>query len=158
MAYALIEIETVVTAPVERCFDLSRSVEVHLRSTAHTRERVVGGVASGLLGPGDGVTWEAVHLGLRLRLSTKISGFERPRWFRDELVRGPLRRLVHDHVFEPTETGTLMRDRFEFGSWLPPLDAVVLRPHFRRLLLQRNNTIKQLAEAEDWRGYAFSTP
>ncbi len=36
--------------------------------------------------------------------------------FRDELVRGPLRKLVHDHFFEPVGQGTEMRDVFEFES------------------------------------------
>jgi hypothetical protein len=49
------------------------------------------------------------------RLSMKISAFERPRMFRDELVRGPLRRLVHDHYFTVSNGGTTMRDVFDFS-------------------------------------------
>ena len=56
---------------------------------------------TGLLALGDEITWEARHLGLRRRLSMKVSAHHRPRMFRDELVRGPLRKLVHDHFFEP---------------------------------------------------------
>jgi ligand-binding SRPBCC domain-containing protein len=82
-----------------------------------------------------------------------ISAYDRPRLFRDELVRGPLRRLVHDHFFEPVEQRTLMHDVFEFSSGIPPLDAVVLRPHLRRLLLKRNEVIAQLAESDGWRDY-----
>lgn len=59
----VIRLETVVQAPPERCFDLASDVEAYAGSTARTRERAVAGVTSGLLGPGDQVTWEAVHFG-----------------------------------------------------------------------------------------------
>jgi len=148
-----IELQTVISAPIERCYDLSLSVELHLRSTASTGERVVAGVSSGVLALGDHVTWEARHLGLKLRLSMTISVADPPRMFRDEMVRGPFRRLAHDHFFEQTAVGTLMRDVFEFSSGVRPLDALVLKPHLRRLLLRRNATIKELAEGEGWRDY-----
>jgi ligand-binding SRPBCC domain-containing protein len=149
----LIELETLIAAPPERCFDLSLSVELHLHSTAETGERVVEGVSSGLLGLGDDVTWEARHLGRWRTLSMTISAYDRPRGFRDEMTRGPFRRLVHDHLFEPVEHGTLMRDRFEFSSGVAPLDVIVLGPHLRRLLVRRNEAIRDSAETARWRNY-----
>jgi ligand-binding SRPBCC domain-containing protein len=148
-----IELQTAIAAPPERCFDLSLSVELHLESAAGTGERVVGGVSAGLLGPGDNVTWEARHLGRRHRLSMTISAYDRPHMFRDELVRGPFRRLVHDHFFDPVEHGTLMRDVFEFSSRFAPLDDLVLRPHLHRFLVRRNEVIRNLAETDGWRDY-----
>jgi ligand-binding SRPBCC domain-containing protein len=99
---------------------------------------------------GDQVTWEARHLGMKHRLSTTISAMDAPRMFRDEMVRGPFRRLSHDHFFEPVADGTSMLDVFEFSSGVPPFDALILRPYLQRLLLGRNATIKQLAEGEGW--------
>lgn len=148
-----IELQTLIAAPIERCYDLSLSVELHLRSTASTGERVVAGVSSGVLRLGDHVTWEARHLGLKHRLSMTISAADPPRMFRDEMVRGPFRRLVHDHFFEQADGRTLMRDVFEFSTGVRPLDALVLKPHLRRFLLHRNATIKELAEGEGWRDY-----
>ena len=142
-----IECETLIAASPERCFDLSRSVELHLEAAASTGERAVGGVTSGLLGAGDTVTWEARHLGRRWRLTVRIATCDRPRFFRDEQVRGPFRRLVHDHFFEPADGGTRMRDVFEFASGFPPLDRLVLGPHLRRFLERRNELIKRTAEA-----------
>jgi len=54
---------TVIRAPIERCFDLSRSVEVHLAGSDSYGEAVValGGVTSGLIGMGQRVTWRAKH-------------------------------------------------------------------------------------------------
>ena len=54
-----IRIATSIDAPPERCFDLARDVGAHVRSTAGTGERAVGGVTIGLLELGDEVTWEA---------------------------------------------------------------------------------------------------
>ena len=145
--------QTVIAAPPERCFDLSLSVEIHLASAATTGERVISGPRSGVLGPGDTVTWEALHLGMRRRLTVKITAYERQRMFRDEMLSGPLRRMRHDHWFDPHEDGTRMRDEFEFASALAPLDALVLKPHLRRFLLTRNDTIQRVAEGTDWRRY-----
>ena len=148
-----IELTTLIAAPRERCFDLSLSVDVHLESTVHTGERVVAGPTSGVLALGGEITWEARHLGRRRRLSTTISAYERPRMFRDELVRGPLRKLVHDHFFEAVGQGTEMHDVFEFESSVRLVDSLVLAQHFRRLLLRRNETIKRLAESDGWRRF-----
>jgi ligand-binding SRPBCC domain-containing protein len=152
-----IELETFVAAPPERCFDLSLSVEIHLESTARTGERAVGGTTSGVLGAGDTVTWEARHLGLRHRLSMRISSFDRPHMFRDELASGPFRRLRHDHWFDAHDGGTRMRDVFEFASGFRPLDALIIGPHLRRLLLERNALIRAIAEGDDWRRYLEPT-
>ena len=62
-------------------------------------------------------------------------------------MRGPFRRLAHDHLFEPVDGGTRMRDVFEFASGLPLLDRLVLAPHLRRFLRRRNELIKRTAEA-----------
>src|SRR5205807_404585 len=50
---------TVVQAPIERCFDLARSVEVHLAGNVHAGESAlaIGGITSGLIGMGQRVTW-----------------------------------------------------------------------------------------------------
>jgi ligand-binding SRPBCC domain-containing protein len=144
---SLIVLETAIAAPPEDCFDLSLSVELHLESTARTCERAVEGVTSGSLAVGDRVTWEARHLGARRRMTVEITRYDRPRSFRDEQLDGPFRRFVHEHRFEPVGDGTRMRDELEFASLLGPLDRVVLVPHLRRLLLERNALIKQRAEA-----------
>jgi len=150
---AVIELETLIAAPLERCFDLSLSVELHLDSTAKTGEHVVAGVSSGVLRQGDCVTWEARHLGRRFRLAVQVMTYDRPRQFRDEQVKGPFRRMAHDHSFEPRAEGTCMRDHFDFATWAPPLDRFVLFPHLRRLLIERNAAIKSAAEADGWRRY-----
>ena len=147
-----------IEAPPERCFDVSLSVQLHLDSTAQTGERVVAGPTSGLMALGDTITWEARHFGRRRRMTVRITGWDRPRWFRDEMVDGPLRKLSHDHRFEEASSGTLMRDKFEFATAFPPLDRLVLERHFRRLLELRNDIIRRAAEGDGWRRYVTSSP
>src|SRR5690348_15855916 len=112
----VIGVETVIRAPVERCFDLARDPDLHERSMAQSGERVVSRTGSGLLGPGDLVTFEAVHLGIRQRLTAQITRFEPPYLFEDRMVHGAFRSFTHVHRFQPIATGTLMTGTFEYQS------------------------------------------
>ena len=151
---ATIEISLHVAAPTERCFDLSRSVEAHVDSTAATGERAVGGKTTGLLSLGDEVTWRARHFGIEQELTSRITAFDRPRHFRDTMVRGAFARFDHDHFFTPTDGGTLVRDVFDYRAPLGPLGWVAehlfLSAYMRRFLLTRLNALKVLAESDRW--------
>lgn len=150
---AAIHLQCVVQAPPELCFDLSLSVRLHLEAAAATGERVIGGSEDGLLQLGDEITWEARHLGLRRRLKTRVSEYERPVYFRDEMVCGPFRSMTHDHHFVVSTDGTVMMDDFEFVSGFPVFDRVILLPHLRRFLAHRNTVIRDVAESGSWREY-----
>lgn len=131
----------------ERAFDLARSIDAHLGSMADTDERAVGGVTSGLIGPGESVTWRARHFGLRWTMTSRITAFDAPHSFTDEQVAGPFASFRHQHVFEPLERPmgrdrTLMLDVVEFRAPLGPLgvvaERVALTRHLRRLIGSRN--------------------
>lgn len=146
-----IRIATSIDAPPERCFDLARDVGAHLRSTARTGERAVGGVTEGLLELGDEVTWEARHLGVRQRLTARISRLDRPSVFEDVMVRGAFASLRHVHEFVPRDAGTTMIDTFTFESPLGPIGAIVdrvfLASYMRRFLVSRASELKRVAES-----------
>jgi len=146
-----IRLETRVHAPIERCFDLARDVDVHVYSTARTTERAVGGVTQGLLELGDEVTWEAVHFGVRQRLTAKIVVFDRPHCFVDEMMRGAFKSLTHRHEFITILGGTLMVDTFMFTSPLGILGHIAnilfLSRYMRNFLYARNQYLKQTAES-----------
>jgi ligand-binding SRPBCC domain-containing protein len=150
---SLIHLVTLIDAPIERCFDLARSVDAHLASTSATAERVIAGKAHGLLELDDEVTWEAKHLGIRQRLTAKIVAFDRPRHFRDRMVRGAFARFDHDHTFEEIDRGTRMIDDFDFDAPLGMFgmlaDAIFLRRYMTRFLVARALELKRLAERED---------
>lgn len=146
---------TLIQAPPERCFDLSRSIDLHVASMRQTGEEAVGEARSGLLGLGEEVTWSARHFGVRQTLTSRITAFDRPGHFRDSMVRGAFRRFDHDHFFAARDGGTEMRDVFDFESPLGPLgriaDVLVLEGYLRRLLERRNEEIKRFAESGAWR-------
>ena len=147
-----------VAAPPERCFDLARSVDLHAHSAAATGERPVGGVTRGLLGAGQEVTWRARHFGVRQSLTSRMTAFDRPRHFRDSMVRGAFRRFDHDHYFEPSgDGGTVMREVFDYEAPLGPLgrlaERLFLTRYMRHFLEERNRHEKAAAESADWRRY-----
>lgn len=93
----LIHLETEIRAPMERVFDLARSIDLHRISMETTSERAVDGVTSGLIGLGETVTWEAVHFGFPQRLTSKITICDRPRHLQDVMVSGAFAGFTHDH-------------------------------------------------------------
>lgn len=154
---AVIRLATAISAPVERVFDLSRSVDLHLCSMARNGETVVAGVATGLMTLGEEVTWRARHFWVWQQLCVRITAYERPSYFADSMVRGAFRRMEHEHFFTPTAAGTTLRDEFHFESPLGifgrAADFLVLTRYLRRLLAARNRQIKVIAEGEGWRQF-----
>lgn len=60
----VIILTTTINAPIERCFDLSRSIDLHMASTTKTNERAIAGVTKGLINKGEQVTRLAKHFGI----------------------------------------------------------------------------------------------
>ena len=154
---AVIRVETDIKAPTAVCFDLARSIDLHVTSTGNSRERAVDGVTSGLIGNGQEVTWSARHFGIRQRLTSRITAFDPPRYFRDSLVRGAFSRFDHDHYFEPLDDGTRMVDVFDYAAPLGLLGRLAewlfLNRYMRRLLTERALGIKAVAESGECTSY-----
>ena len=151
---------TVVRAPIERCFDLARSVEVHLAGNIHFGEAAVAmaGVTSGLIGMGQRVTWRARHFGVRLRLTSEITAMDRPAFFQDAMIRGPFRSMKHDHIFRRLSANeTEMKDVFCFEAPLSILgrlaELTFLTRYMQALLRERNAVLKRIAESSEWQRY-----
>jgi ligand-binding SRPBCC domain-containing protein len=146
----VIRLETRIDAPPARCFDLARSVDVHLASTSRTKERAIAGTTIGLLGLGDWVTWEARHFGITQRLTAKITRFEPPHLFEDCMVEGAFASFRHLHRFDPDGPGTCMVDVFDYRSPLGPLgrvaDVLFLERYLSRFLRARADYLKHTAE------------
>ena len=156
---------TVIGAPIERCFDLARSVEVHLAGNVHSGELAVAiaGVTCGLIGLGQRVTWRAKHLGVWQKLTSEITAMDRPTYFQDTMIRGAFRSMSHDHFFRPLlQDETEMRDVFCFAAPLGILgrlaEFAVLRRYMQALLRERNAVIKEIAESPAWRRYLPLAP
>ncbi len=152
----LIELETKIAAPPERCFLLSLSIDLHMDSTAPTGERAIAGVTHGIIGLNQTVTWRGRHFGLMLTHTSLIDRYDPPHYFRDVMIEGHFHSFEHEHIFEPTaDGGTLMRDRLHFAAplgWIS--EKLLLRRYLTRFLLQRDAVIKRIAESQgEWRKY-----
>lgn len=149
-----IEIETRINADIEICFDLSRSIDLHSISTSQTNEVAIAGVTSGLISLNQTVTWEATHFFVRQQLTSKITAYERPFHFRDEMLKGAFKLIKHDHYFEKTESGCLMKDVFDFKSPWGILgkiaDKLIMKKYLENFLTERNKVIKEYAENGTW--------
>ncbi|MEZ0228806.1 MAG: SRPBCC family protein [Planctomycetota bacterium] len=145
-----IVVETEIDAPVERCFDLARCIDLHCATQKRAVETAVGERTRGLLGAGDTVTWRSRHFLVTWSMTMKVVAFAPPRSYRDVALRGPFARFEHDHVFVPSGAGAIMIDRIAFASPLGPLgrlvDRLVLRRYVARLLGERAEAIKVCAE------------
>lgn len=146
----IIYLSTFISASQNVVFDLSRSVDLHQISTKQTHEKVISGRMSGLIELGESVTWRAKHFGFFQELTSKITAFEMPHSFTDEMVSGAFKSFRHIHKFEPMDNGTNMIDIFSFVSPLGILGKVAnylfLKRYMKNLLITRNLIIKEYAE------------
>jgi ligand-binding SRPBCC domain-containing protein len=116
---AVVRIVTDIAAFAEVCFDLSRSIDLHLEPMVASGERAVGGVTSGLISGGERVTWEARHFGVHWRMTSRINEFDPPRRFVDEMEAGPFAYFRHEHIFEPRGDITQMTDVIQSRTRCP---------------------------------------
>jgi len=145
-----IELTTKINAPVEIVFNLSRSIDLHMESTKQTGEHVIAGRTSGLISLNENVTWRAKHFGIWQNLTVKITVFDFPNLFVDEMVSGAFKSFTHEHHFISVDDNTIMRDVFVFESPLGLLgklaNTLVLKKYMTELLMERNRVIKVTAE------------
>ena len=146
-----IELYTHINAPIEKVFDLSRSIDLHMRSTQRTGEKAIAGCITGLIGLGATVTWRAKHFGVWQELTSKITEYNSPIFFVDEMVSGAFKSFWHEHHFSVEGNGTLMRDVFVFESPFGVIGRLfnwfVLTRYMARFLVERNRVTKEEAEA-----------
>lgn len=145
-----IYLSTFILATPGTIFDLSRNIDLHQISTKQTYEKVIAGRMSGLIEKGESVTWRAKHFGFFQELTSKITAFEKPNSFTDEMVSGAFKSFKHIHNFEPIDNGTIMIDVFSYVSPLGILgklaDYLFLKRYMENLLINRNSIIKEYAE------------
>ncbi|MDP1418139.1 SRPBCC family protein [Peribacillus simplex] len=146
----VIEYQQFIKAPVELCFDLARSVDIHTKTTAETKEIAVDGVTEGLLEEGDTVTWEAIHFGIKQRLKVQVTLMEKPNKFVDIMVKGAFHSFVHTHQFIEESGGTIMIDKFQYKSPFGPIgvlaDKLFLEKYMRAFIVSRAKALKKIAE------------
>jgi len=151
----IIELKTLIKADKKIVFDLSRSIDLHKISTKQTDEEAIDGITSGLIGLNECVTWRAKHLGFYQKLTTKITEFDYPKYFTDEMTNGAFKKFKHQHIFNDFEYKTEMIDVFDYESPFGLLgkitDKMFLKKYMTDLLQKRNQSIKEFAESDKWK-------
>ena len=150
-----IELITNIKADIDLIFDLSRSIDLHMITSTKNKEEAIAGRTSGLIELGETVTWRATHLGVRQKLTSIISGYDKPTYFADEMVKGAFKGFHHEHHFNQKDDYVEMIDIFDYSSPLGILgklaDFLFLEKYMRNFLIHRNNLIKEFAESDKWK-------
>ncbi len=88
---------------------------------------------------------------------TLITAYERPKYFQDTMGRGRFRFFQHDHHFERIDGQTVMWDVVRFSMPLGPvgrwIGRMIVVPHVLRLMRQRMELLRRIAEGSDWERY-----
>jgi ligand-binding SRPBCC domain-containing protein len=152
---AKIIVETFIKQKPAIVFDLSRSIDLHKISTEKTKEEAVAGVTSGLIGLNESVTWQAFHLFKQRRFTSKITQYDFPFSFIDQMQKGDLKHFLHQHLFEKKDDGTLMKDVISleapFGFVGKFFMWIFLKNYFEKFVVERNEIITSFAETEKWK-------
>lgn len=145
-----IHLKTIIRADIQTVFNLSRDIDLHLKSTLKTNEKAIAGRTSGLIEKGETVTWRAKHLGFYQTHTSKIIEMEKPYRFTDKMVKGTFKSFRHQHIFENGKENTIMIDICEFESPLGIIgkifNIIFLKRYMKNFLLVRNKLIKTMAE------------
>ncbi|APG59336.1 SRPBCC family protein [Christiangramia salexigens] len=151
----VIQLDTIIKAEQEIVFDLARSIDFQSKAVTSSSEKAVAGRTSGLIRLGETVTYRGKHLGVKQSLTTKVTEFDRPYFFVDEMVKGAFKSIRHEHYFERTNDGTLMRDVFKFEAPLGVFgwaaSTLFLKSYMTNFLKGRNKTLKEYAETGKWK-------
>ncbi len=150
-----IHLTTFIAAPANVVFDLSRHIGPHKESMATFKEEAVAGTRFGLIEKDETVTWRARHFFKSRLMRIKVTSMKKPEMFTDEQLQGDFKMMKHEHHFKACENGTILIDLFHFespygvlGQWF---NNLYLTKYLRRLLEQRNKSIKDCAESGRWK-------
>lgn len=153
----LIHLETQINAPIERVFNLGRSLDLHKEVNSDNHEKIIEGRVNGLVEKGDIITWQAKHFGVMQKLKVVVDQLEAPFIFHDQMLTGAFKTMEHTHQFESNNAGTLMTDKFIFSSPYGRIgkliDRCVLSNYLTRFLKRKNRYLKQVAESDDYMKY-----
>ena len=84
------------------------------------------------------------------QLTSKITEFDSPHYFVDEMVSGAFKSFKHEHIFTVAGNQTIMTDKFDFqspyGIFGKIANVLVVKRYLTNLLRTRNSFLKQKAE------------
>ncbi|HEX8014279.1 MAG TPA: SRPBCC family protein [Flavobacterium sp.] len=145
-----IHLLTKINAPLKIVFEVSRNIDIHQQSAAPSKEKAIDGVTSGLINLNETVTWRGKHFGFYLTHKSRITAMNFYDYFVDEMEEGKFKTFKHEHFFEEKNGVTIMTDKLQyetpFGIIGKLFDTLLLKNHLIHFLLERNKTLKKIAE------------
>ena len=152
---SVLTVETEINVAPEICFDLIRNVNLNLQIGEKTSEKSAGEETHGKIAAGEIVTFSEKRFGLTQKLTVRVTEFEKPFRFTDEMIAGNFKSFKHIHEFIPYNNGTLLRDTLVWSSPLGILgkiaDQLLLKNYLRKTVARRNAKLKHLAENKNLR-------
>ncbi|OYU79529.1 MAG: cell division protein [Flavobacterium sp. BFFFF1] len=147
-----IKLDTIINAPMALVFDISRDLDIHLKSTQQTQEKIIAGKSSGLIALNETVTWKAKHFGFWLTHQSRITEMQFPLYFVDEMEKGNFKSFRHEHAFTEKNGLVIMSDRLQYetpyGIFGKLFDRLLLKKYLTNFISRRNVLLKQLSEQQ----------
>ncbi len=145
-----IRLTTSINASIEKVFDISRNIDFHVYAASSTQEQAIDGVTSGLIGLDETVTWRGKHFGVFLNHQSKITTFDAPNRFTDEMIDGHFKSFTHEHIFQKklkeTEMIDILKYEVPYGIFGKVFNYLFLKKHLTQFLFSRNQSIKSYLE------------
>ena len=153
-----IEEKILVSAPIERCFDLVRSIDLHEEKSFAIGAVAKAGKTKGLSELGDNTIWSGKFLGVRSSMNIVVTEVTKHSKFCEEMVSGVPKTFSHEYTFRKTEDELVeVTDKLGFSSrgWFlgSMLDSIYFSEKMRALVKARLEAIKSSAESDEWRKY-----
>ncbi|KAF2513427.1 SRPBCC family protein [Flavobacterium foetidum] len=147
-----IYLTTKINASKKIVFDVSRNIDIHQQSASKSKEKAIAGITSGLINLDETVTWRGKHFGFYLTHKSRITAMNFYDFFVDEMEEGKFKSFKHKHYFKEINGVTIMTDLLQyetpFGILGKCFDALFLKKHLTKFLLERNKILNQTSEKE----------
>ncbi len=150
-----IEFNTPIKAPVERCFDMARSIDFHKISLGPLKEEAVAGFTSGLINQHEHVLMKSKLWGFQFSTELKITKFNPPFFLSYDIADSNFESIIHDYYFYDISNETVMVNHFYYKPKLgilgELLNVLFLRRYLTHILKTRNELLREYAESNQWR-------
>lgn len=149
-----IHLTTFIAAPVERVFDLNRSIGLQKVFMERLGFTAVAGITAGLINKEESVTWKGKYLYKTRFFTSRVTDITPFELFIEKMIRGDFKNYRHEHYFKPAENGTIVIDiiNFEISSgWLGRMiTRLYLHRYIESMIMLRNETVRQYAVSDKW--------
>lgn len=151
-----IEFNTHIKAPIERCFDLSRSIDFHKISLSPVvKEESVAGCTTGLIGHNQHALMQSKLWGYHFSTELKIAKFNPPYFLSYEIADSHFESAIHDYYFYDISGETVMVNHFYYKFKLGLLgemaNLLFLEKYIIGIITQRNDLLREYAETNKWK-------